>query len=94
MSGNRPQSELSSLGVLLNVALEVNLCTFRKEAFAAFLTAAAQCVAPCLGAHAGTKTVLAFANSFGWLISTFHDEMRSKWAEPLFFVNSDDSCLL
>ncbi len=79
------RENLGSLGVLLDVALEVDLRTFWKETLAALLAAAAQCVASGLGAHACTETVLAFADSLGWLVSTFHGKMRSKWARPLLF---------
>jgi hypothetical protein len=43
-----------------------------KQAFAAALAAACQgCATPfCL--HAGTKTMLTFACSLGWLVSAFH----------------------
>jgi hypothetical protein len=46
--------------------------TLREQTFAAALTAACQgCAAPfCL--HAGTKPMLAFACSLGWLVSAFH----------------------
>jgi hypothetical protein len=71
--------------VLLDVALEVDFCTLWKEALAALLAAAAKTIATGLGAHACTETVLAFADSLGWLVSTFHGKMRSKWAEPLLF---------
>jgi hypothetical protein len=45
---------------------------FRKQTFTAALTAARQgCAAPfCF--HAGTKTMLTFACSLGWLVSAFH----------------------
>jgi hypothetical protein len=43
-----------------------------KQPFAAALTAACQgCAAP-FRFHAGTKTMLTFACSLGWLISAFH----------------------
>jgi len=44
----------------------------RKQTFAAALAPACQgCTAPfCF--HAGTKTMLTFACSLGWLISAFH----------------------
>lgn len=43
-----------------------------KQTFAAPLTTACQgCAAP-FRFHAGTKTMLAFACSLGWLISAFH----------------------
>jgi len=44
----------------------------RKQTFTAALTAACQgCAAP-FRFHAGTKTMLTFACSLGWLISAFH----------------------
>jgi hypothetical protein len=43
-----------------------------KQAFAAALPAACQgCAAP-FRFHAGTKTMLTFAGSLGWLVSAFH----------------------
>ena len=44
----------------------------RKQTFTAALTATCQgCAAPfCF--HAGTKTMLTFACSLGWLVSAFH----------------------
>jgi hypothetical protein len=44
----------------------------REQTFAAALTTARQgCAAP-FRFHAGTKTMLMFACSLGWLISAFH----------------------
>jgi hypothetical protein len=44
----------------------------REQTFAAALTPACQgCTAP-FRFHAGTKTMLTFACSLGWLISAFH----------------------
>jgi len=44
----------------------------REQTFAAALTTACQgCTAP-FRFHAGTKTMLTFACSLGWLISAFH----------------------
>jgi hypothetical protein len=47
-----------------------------KQAFAAALAAACQgCATPfCL--HAGTKTMLTFACSLGWLVSALHNTDR------------------
>lgn len=59
--------------MLLDVALVVDFRTFWKKALATLLAAAAKCIASGLGAHAGTETVLALADSLGWLVSTFHD---------------------
>jgi len=54
--------------------------TFRKQTFAAALTAACQdCAAP-LCFHAGTKTMLTFACSLGWLISAFHKTENRRGA--------------
>jgi hypothetical protein len=44
----------------------------RKQTFAAALTAARQGCATAFCFHAGTKTMLTFACSLGWLISAFH----------------------
>jgi hypothetical protein len=43
-----------------------------KQAFAAALAATCQGRATPFRLHAGTKTVLTFACSLGWLVSTFH----------------------
>ena len=60
--------------MLLDVALEMNLSTFRKQALAAFLTTATKTIATSLGAHACAESVLAFAGALGWLIGAFHSE--------------------
>jgi hypothetical protein len=44
----------------------------REQTFAAALTAACQGCAARFCFHAGTKTMLTFACSLGWLISAFH----------------------
>jgi hypothetical protein len=44
----------------------------REQAFAAALSAARQRRAAPFCFHAGTKTMLTFARSFGWLVSAFH----------------------
>jgi hypothetical protein len=46
------KADLGSFGVLLDVALEMDFSTLRKEAFATFLAAFAKDVAACFGAHA------------------------------------------
>ena len=71
-----PKIDLSSLGVLLDVALEVNLGTLWKEAFAALSAAFAKDIAACFGANTGTETVLTFADTLGRLVSAFHIERR------------------
>jgi hypothetical protein len=45
---------------------------FREQSLTTPLSAACQGGAPAFGAHAGTKTVLAFPCSLGWLVSAFH----------------------
>jgi hypothetical protein len=45
---------------------------FWEQAFAAALAAACQGRAPRFRLHAGTKTMLTFACSLGWLVGTFH----------------------
>ena len=44
----------------------------REQTFAAALTAACQGYTAPFRFHAGTKTMLTFACSLGWLISAFH----------------------
>jgi hypothetical protein len=43
-----------------------------KQTFAATLSAACQGCATPFCFHTGTKTMLTFACSLGWLVSTFH----------------------
>ncbi len=61
-----------SLGVLLDVAFEVDFGAFGQEALAAFLAATAKAVATGFSAHAGAETVLAFASALGRLEGAFH----------------------
>jgi len=53
------------------VASVLKLNTFRNEALAAFLAAAAKEIASGFGCHAGAETELGFAGALGWLISAF-----------------------
>jgi hypothetical protein len=54
----------------------VQLDALWEQTFAAALAAACQgCAAP-FRFHAGTKTMLAFACSLGWLVSAFHKTDR------------------
>ena len=69
---------LGSLGVLLDVALEVDLGTFWKKALTALLTTTAEAVTACFGAHTGAKAVLTFAGALGRLEGAFHDERRLR----------------
>ena len=62
--------------MLLDVALEVNLCTLWKEAFAALLTATAEAVAASFSAHTCAEPVLLFTGAFGRLEGAFHGEIR------------------
>jgi len=48
------------------------LDAFRKQAFAAPLSAPCEDGAPALGSHAGAKTVLTLPRSLGRLVSAFH----------------------
>jgi hypothetical protein len=45
---------------------------FWEQAFPAALTATCQRCAATFRFHPGTKTMLTFACSLGWLVSTFH----------------------
>lgn len=69
-------TSLSSLRVLLDVTLEVDLGTFWKEALTALLTTTTKRVTACFSAHAGAESVLTFAGALGRLKSTFHGERR------------------
>jgi hypothetical protein len=48
------------------------LDAFREQTFAAALPPTRKDRATALGTHPGTETVLAFACSLRWLVSTFH----------------------
>jgi hypothetical protein len=50
----------------------VRFHTLWEQPFAAALPAACQCCAARFRFHAGTKTMLAFACSLGWLVGAFH----------------------
>jgi hypothetical protein len=50
----------------------MSLDAFREQTFAPALPPAGKRRAAAFGPHAGTKTVLAFACSLGWLVSPFH----------------------
>jgi hypothetical protein len=50
----------------------MTLDAFRQEAFTPALATTREGGASTFGPHAGTKPVLLFARSLGWLISTFH----------------------
>ena len=60
-------------GVLLDVALVLNLGAFRKQPLMALLTTPANDVAPAFRRHPGTEPVLALPRTFRWLIGAFHD---------------------
>ncbi len=70
--GNSPDAvgAVHLSAVLRDVTLEVKLCTFRNQAFTAFLTAVFDDVTSSLGGHTGAETVLLFTGTFGGLIST------------------------
>jgi len=46
--------------------------TFREQAFAAALAPAREYSPTSFGPHPGTKAVLAFPSSFGWLVRALH----------------------
>jgi hypothetical protein len=54
------------------MAREMTIDAFWQQTFAAALTPPCEGGASAFGPHAGTKTVLLLACSFGWLISAFH----------------------
>jgi hypothetical protein len=56
----------------LGVAREMTIDAFWQQTFASALTTAREGGASAFRPHAGTKTVLLLARSFGWLISAFH----------------------
>jgi len=56
----------------LGVPGEVALNAFWQKPLAAALASTREGGPTAFGAHAGAKTVLAFAGSLGWLISSFH----------------------
>ena len=63
--------------MLLNVALKVNLSTFRQKALAAFLTATTKCVTASFGAHACAESVLAFAGACG--LASIYGFLQGAW---------------
>jgi len=75
-SASDAHAQLRSLGVLLDVAFEVDLGTFWKKTLTSFLAATAEAVTTCFSAHAGAKPVLTFASALGRLEGAFHDERR------------------
>lgn len=72
-----PQDTLGSLCVLFDVTLKVDFSTLRKKALAALGATLAENIAACFSAHAGTETVLTFADTLGRLVSAFHGERRN-----------------
>ena len=65
---NKPQSKKSGLSVAREVAIDA----FRQKSLASALATAREGGASAFRPHAGPKTVLLLARSFGWLISAFH----------------------
>jgi hypothetical protein len=64
----------------LRMAHVMSLDTFREQAFATALPPACEYRSTAFGAHTGTKTVLAFAGSFGRLVRAFHKTENSLCA--------------
>ena len=60
---------------------EMHFHAFRQQAFAAALTTTRESGAPAFGAHARTKSVLAFPGAFGALQCAFHMRCRRLGAE-------------
>jgi hypothetical protein len=56
----------------LRVSGEMTIDAFWQQAFASALATAREGGASAFRPHAGPKTVLLLARSFGWLISAFH----------------------
>lgn len=65
-----PAGKIDLATVLGDVALEVNLRTFRQKTLAALATTILQDATTCLGRHTGTETMLLLANSLGRLVGT------------------------
>ena len=63
---------LSSLVVLVRVALEVELCPLRNQALATLAAAVLDDAATGLRLHARAETVLFLAAALRWLIRPFH----------------------
>lgn len=67
------------LGVLLHVALVMDLNAHWHEALAATGAATAQDVATVFGLHTGAETKLAFPGTLGWLVGPLgHNRVGSK----------------
>ena len=56
----------------LGVPGEVVLNAFRQKPLATALASTRERGATAFSSHAGAKTMLAFASSLGWLVSSFH----------------------
>jgi hypothetical protein len=69
--------------VLIDVALEVNLSTFRQETLAALATTVLQDATTCLCRHTGTETMLLLANSLGRLVGTLTHQSEKLIEIPL-----------
>ncbi len=65
--------------MLDGVALEVNFCSFWKQALTSFTTAISKNLASGLRCHAGTEAVLTFADALGRLVSSFHGNDALKF---------------
>jgi hypothetical protein len=72
MTRAMPRSRARNAKLRLRMARVMSLDAFREQALAAPLPPACKCRATAFGFHAGTKTMLAFACSLGWLVSAFH----------------------
>ena len=70
--------------VLIDVALEVNLCTFRQETLTALATTILNNAATCFRRHTGTKTMLLLANSLGRLVGTLTHQSENLVEIPLW----------
>ena len=67
-----PKSRARNVKLRLRMARVMSLDAFGKQALAAALSPACKYRATAFGFHAGAKTMLTFACSFGGLVSPFH----------------------
>lgn len=61
-----------SLAVLDGVTVVLKFCSLGNQALAAFAAAALNQVAPSLGSHTGTESVLILTSALRWLVGPFH----------------------
>jgi hypothetical protein len=72
------RSRVGNVGLRLRMARVMSLDTFREQALATALSPARKYRTAAFGFHSGTKAVLTFACSLGWLVSPFHKTAKAS----------------